>query len=841
MSKRVSYCIILISLFGGCTLDDVRIVCSEGTHLYNETCEADEIENCGEHNYDCATRVLGWSEGECKEGKCILEKCKVGFHLFNNACEEDTPDNCGEHLKKCQSGLVCSLGECKTNCDADLVKCTKLGQPVCIRPLEDTTFCGADSNCENYSTCSNGESCQHGICTRTSCANNLTLCPGAICVDLESDVKNCGQCYRDCTGMTQFKAKSNTCSAGKCQFECESGYENCGTAEVPNCISSDNLNSDPNNCGQCGNNCLVDNAISGICVDGHCEIKCENNFHIYDGKCEEDSVSNCGSHGYDCSKEVEGWSEGECAESKCVASECSSNFHIYEDSCEKDSISNCGSHGYACDKERESCTNKVCKCPYGFANATYNNKTVSATCISTLQDFMDFRDAINSGNAGSNGNTENYYILLHDIDLGVQNDWYGVGTSNPFRDVFIGNNKTISGTLNCSSENCGIFAHLYGYPGSAIIKDLKSTVDVTSTKDYVGGVVGKSEFSSFYNVTSTGKISGKSYVGGISGYNVPGNFYDCSSSSVITASDNVGGIVGYMEGGNLSSSSSSSTITVTSGPAGGILGATNTGVSMSSCHSSGKIIGGAGYYGGLVGMARQGGISSSYSTSNIECKAKNGDIKIGGVLGHAESLVIMTSYYNGQIRSNGLTHVGGLVGELNSNNTISKSGAFGSLYSDMGAVGGLVGTIENNTTQNIITNSFSVVDLTSACRTGVVGYSPVGYEEKSEIACNWVGSVFKGSGEVSGAVIYGNDTFKKSGPVFVYNPTYTSASNKSYADSCTLSNNRLYSGSTPIISAFSGAGCGGWKELSCTIKNGLNGPGTYTLPIPDGLNPDFCK
>src|SRR5678815_1467822 len=64
------------------------------------------------------------------------------------------------------------------------------------------------------------------------CTTPLTSC-GALCVDVATDVHNCGSCGIDCTTMGAGAA----CVNGKCQT--------CST----------DTSTDPNNCGGCGHDC----------------------------------------------------------------------------------------------------------------------------------------------------------------------------------------------------------------------------------------------------------------------------------------------------------------------------------------------------------------------------------------------------------------------------------------------------------------------------------------------------------------------------------------------------------------------------------------------------------
>jgi hypothetical protein len=81
------------------------------------------------------------------------------------------------------------------------------------------------------------------------CSSGLTLCSGS-CVNLSTDVNNCGSCGHLC-------ASGQTCTSGVCS--CPSGQTLCSGT----CV---NLSTDPQNCGSCGHACAGGEA----CTAGAC-------------------------------------------------------------------------------------------------------------------------------------------------------------------------------------------------------------------------------------------------------------------------------------------------------------------------------------------------------------------------------------------------------------------------------------------------------------------------------------------------------------------------------------------------------------------------------------------
>jgi hypothetical protein len=83
-----------------------------------------------------------------------------------------------------------------------------------------------------------GEICVDG---HPGCANGLTLC-GSSCVDLDTDINNCGACGVQVSGPYQYGV---TCVGGK--TDCGKGIPSCGPDNT--CALTDD------NCGACGNVC----------------------------------------------------------------------------------------------------------------------------------------------------------------------------------------------------------------------------------------------------------------------------------------------------------------------------------------------------------------------------------------------------------------------------------------------------------------------------------------------------------------------------------------------------------------------------------------------------------
>jgi len=126
------------------------------------------------------------------------------------------------------------------------------------------------------------------------CPSGTTDCSG-VCLDLQTDVNNCGACGNVCPeAQPGFDVG---CAAGNCFFmrdrACAEGLSACNGV----CV---NRQTDPMNCGLCGNVC----ASGQICFGGQCanDNRCEAGLTFCNGVCVDLLIdpANCGACGSAC-------------------------------------------------------------------------------------------------------------------------------------------------------------------------------------------------------------------------------------------------------------------------------------------------------------------------------------------------------------------------------------------------------------------------------------------------------------------------------------------------------------------------------------------------------------
>jgi hypothetical protein len=188
----------------------------------------------------------------------------------------------------------------------------------------------------------------------STCKSGLTDC-GGTCVDLQSDLNNCGACGEICeSGLVPVECRSGVCERANCPV----GITYCGIAD-----GCRDLTSDPGHCGACANACASGVCSGGVCAAGGgtcaegqadcggiCVDTCCNNSHC--GAC-----GNVCPPGETCFEGICGCPSGLC----CAEGEVNCNGACVSTCCDNN---NCGACGNVC-KGGLTCFEGVCDCPSG--------------------------------------------------------------------------------------------------------------------------------------------------------------------------------------------------------------------------------------------------------------------------------------------------------------------------------------------------------------------------------------------------------------------------------------------------------------------------------------------
>jgi hypothetical protein len=238
-----------------------------------ETNTTMDVGNCGACGVVCS---IPNATPQCNGGVCSCGGCTPGFFDCDgncaNGCETNTntdPNNCGACGNVCvlqNATAACVQGSCAiATCKPGYLDCDGSPANGCeIDGKYDPNDCGSCGH-----TCTLPPSkpvCENGGCFVPGyCTTFLADCDGIPANGCETsvafDVNNCGMCYFVCTVPNATPA----CTWGKCTIGmCNPGYLDCNASPSDGCEVDGQT--DPGNCGMCGNAC----AAGHLCVGGAC-------------------------------------------------------------------------------------------------------------------------------------------------------------------------------------------------------------------------------------------------------------------------------------------------------------------------------------------------------------------------------------------------------------------------------------------------------------------------------------------------------------------------------------------------------------------------------------------
>jgi len=257
--------------------------------------------------------------------------------------------------------------------------------------------------------------------------------------------------------------------------------------------------------------------------------------------------------------------------------------------------------------------------------------------------------------SASNSTAGIKFAMTGDIDMSSVDNFAGIQS---FAGEFYGNGNEIHNlTISATAGSAGLFRIL---TGNAIVRDVGLVdVDISSTSNYVGALVGSTTSGSNIEVANCyvvgGTVKGGHQTGGLIG-DMKGTLTESYADvTVIGNADcyNIGGLIGDLNGGTATQCFAAGDVTGHQ-QVGGFAGATENSASIANCYASGDVTGSsdsANRLGGFIGYMTSGTINTAYSTGNV----MTGTI-IGGFLGQRKTGTTVTNgVYNS---STGLSKVG---------------------------------------------------------------------------------------------------------------------------------------------------------------------------------------
>ncbi len=206
------------------------------------------------------------SNAVCHSGDCV---CDDGFTLCDGECvDTDTDlDHCGTCNDPCSTTdpnaeAMCTAGSCEVEC----TDCEIGGVCVADGDTDDgdvCSICDPSQSTDTFSDAPDGTDCgPNSVCHSGDCVcdDGFTLCSGE-CVDTETDLDHCGDCGEPCTtGESDAEAM---CVDSSCDIECNDD----SLTYCPESDTCTDTQTDPENCGTCGNTCGGTTA----CEAGQCD------------------------------------------------------------------------------------------------------------------------------------------------------------------------------------------------------------------------------------------------------------------------------------------------------------------------------------------------------------------------------------------------------------------------------------------------------------------------------------------------------------------------------------------------------------------------------------------
>jgi hypothetical protein len=223
---------------------------------------------------DCANGLASQqATGNCA-GICRTNADCGGGQVCNSsssscvACTSNA--QCSGSTPVCDTSKnACVACAASSDCPASLPACVNHACVACdVGSQCPSGTCNGDNTCQAPACSTVGQSCGVGGCCAGACVSGTCQCPAGNvacageCTDVQTDVNNCGQCGLMCGSGSAVPVPGITCQGARCT--CPATASLCFNQECAY------LQSDPTNCGTCGNVCTAGSGFYPICCSGVC-------------------------------------------------------------------------------------------------------------------------------------------------------------------------------------------------------------------------------------------------------------------------------------------------------------------------------------------------------------------------------------------------------------------------------------------------------------------------------------------------------------------------------------------------------------------------------------------